>query len=233
MLAIFDNDGTICDTHKVQDVCYVQAVEHVTGKPLPTLDWYAYDEPTCSAIVRDLLAGDIAAERKGKDVEREFVRLLEKAHQECPDDLSPVPGVVEFIERLRKDRICSVAIATGCFEATTRFKLRCCGIILDAFPYASASDTPRRRDIIPLAASRAGFDLTSVVFFGDDPWDHRVSTALGIPMIGIGRRCDALRDIGVRHTFRDYSEPDRIIEVLSAMKKNMPNREVLPSTLSD
>ncbi len=219
MLAIFDNDGTICDTQEVEGVCYARAIEHVTGRSLSTLDWTAYDEPTSSAIVRDLLAGDVAAERKEEEIKREFVRLLEEERPKFPGDFSPIPGAVEFIERLKREDICSVAIATGCFDASARFKLQCCGLALEAFPYATSSDTPRRRDIIPLAASRAGFDLASVVYFGDAPWDARVSRILGVPMIGIGRRYEQLRALGVHHAFRDYSDADRIIEVMIVFKR--------------
>src|SRR5947207_620511 len=74
MLAIFDNDGTICDTQEVEGVCYARAIEHVTGRSLSTLDCMAYDEPTSSAIVREFLAGDVAAERKEEEITREFVR---------------------------------------------------------------------------------------------------------------------------------------------------------------
>ena len=128
------------------------------------------------------------------------------------------------------DKVCSVGIASGSFEASARFKLRCCGIALETFPYATSSDTPRRRDIISLAAFRAGFDLTSVVYFADGPWDHRASVALGIPMIGIGRSYESLLEIGVQHTFQDYMEPMRIIEVLSELVKNVPKEALHPIT---
>jgi hypothetical protein len=36
-------------------------------------------------------------------------------------------------------------------------------------------------------------------------------------MIGIGRRYEQLRELGVRHVFRDYSNADRIIEVIMAL----------------
>lgn len=219
MLAIFDIDGTICDTQEVEGRCYVRAIERVTGRSLSTLDWSAYDEPTSSAIVRDLLAGDSAAERKEEEIKAEFVRLLEEERPKFPGDFSPIPGAVEFIERLRKEDSYSVAIATGCFDASARFKLRCCGLALEAFPHATSSDTPRRRDIIPLAASRAGFDLASVVYFGDAPWDARLSDILGLPMIGIGRRYEQLRELGVQRVFRDYSDADRIIEAMRAPKR--------------
>jgi hypothetical protein len=56
LLAVFDNDGTICDTQDVEGRCYARAIERVTGITLSTLDWATYAEPTSSAIVRDLLA---------------------------------------------------------------------------------------------------------------------------------------------------------------------------------
>lgn len=89
---------------------------------------------------------------------------------------------------------------------------------MEDFPHASSSDTPRRRDILPLAAKRAGFEISSVVYFGDAPWDVRVSRALGVPMIGIGRRIEELSALGVRHVFRDYTDADAIIEVIQNLK---------------
>ncbi len=217
LLAVFDNDGTICDTQHVEGACYARAIEHVTGKTLSTLDWTRYKEPTSSAIVRDLLAGDPDAPAKENAIKGEFVRLLEAERPKFPGDFSPLPGALQFIARLREEKICAVAIATGCFDTSARFKLGCCGITLDDFPHATSSDTPRRRDIIPLATARAGFEISSVVYFGDAPWDVKVSAALGIPMIGIGRRIDQLRSMGVPHVFRDYSNEDAIIKSLLAL----------------
>lgn len=222
LLAVFDNDGTICNTQDVEGVCYARAIEHVTGRPLPTLDWATYEEPTSSAIVRGVLAGDPDASAKEAAIKSEFVRLLERDRPQFPGDFSPLPGAIEFIARLREERICSVAIATGCFDASARFKLRCCGIELDEFPHATSSDTPKRRDIIALAAARAGFEISSVVYFGDGPWDVRASSDLGIPMIGIGRRIDQLRSLGVQHVFRDYSNPDEIVAALRTAKRIQP-----------
>lgn len=221
LLAVFDNDGTICDTQEVEGACYARAIERVTGRSLATLDWTTYEEPTSSAIVRDLLADDPRALAMEEEIEREFVRLLEQEQSTFPGDFTPLLGAVEFIARLKEERICSVAIATGCFAASARFKLKCCGIALEDFPHATASDTPRRRDIIPLAASRAGFPISSVVYFGDAPWDVRVSGMIGVPIIGIGRRIERLRELGVRHAFRDYSDAEAIIRVLRELKKRL------------
>lgn len=72
------------------------------------------------------------------------------------------------------------------------------------------------RDLAPsLAATRAGSPLEGAVYFGDAPWDVIVSRRLGIRMIGIGRRHEKLRELGVPHVFRDYTDPDAILAVLS------------------
>jgi hypothetical protein len=60
--------------------------------------------------------------------------------------------------------------------------------------------------------------MSAVVYFGDAPWDARVTRILGIPMIGIGRRIERLKELGVRHTFRDYSDADAMIRVLGELK---------------
>lgn len=217
LLAVFDNDGTICDSQEVEGACYAQAIARVTGKSLATLDWTTYPEPTSSAIVLDLLAGEPEAAAQAAAIEDEFLRLLEVERPKFPGDFAPIAGAIPFLARLRQERIGAVAIATGCFARSARFKLGCCGLALDEFPHATSSDTPRRRDIIPLAAARAGFPLSSVVYFGDAPWDVRVSRLLGIPMIGIGRRTAQLRELGIEHTFRDYSDAEAILCALRTL----------------
>jgi phosphoglycolate phosphatase-like HAD superfamily hydrolase len=220
MLAIFDNDGTICDTQDAESDCYARAIEAVTGRALATLDWTKYEESTSTAIVRGLLAGDPAAEEKEERIAREFVRLLQEVRPKSPGDFAPLAGAVEFMGRLKQEAVCSVAIATGGFAAEARYKLQCCGLALDEYPHATSSDTPRRRDIIRLAAFRAGFELSSVVYFGDGLWDLQACGVLGIPMIGIGRRHEQLRALGLRHVFRDYSDAEAIIGALYELMRS-------------
>lgn len=221
MLAIFDNDGTICDTQEVEGRCYAQAIEQVTGVRLSSIDWNQFEERTSSAIVRQLLGPDTAASEKEERIKQEFCRLLRIARPACPGDFTQIPGALDFIERLRNENVV-VAIATGGFDTEAEFKLDCCGLRMHDFPHATASDKPRRRDIVQLAAIRAGHELGSAVYFGDAPWDVRVSKELGIPMIGIGRRCEQLRQLGLRFVFRDYTEPEQIMNALRTLAR-MPN----------
>jgi beta-phosphoglucomutase-like phosphatase (HAD superfamily) len=214
MLVIFDNDGTLCDTQEVEGRCYAMAIQHVTGILPETIDWTLYEEPTSSAIVRQLLAGDRDWKVKEDLIKDEFCRLLRQQQPVFPGDFSPLAGAVEVIERLQLLGI-SIAIATGAFDTEAQFKLKCCGIDLDAFPHATSSDTPRRADIIALAAHRAGVNLSSAVYVADGPWDVRCSQQLGVRMIGMGRRHDQLRSLGIRSTFRDYSDPAQILDAIN------------------
>ncbi len=222
MLAVFDVDGTLCDTQGSDGLCFGGAVEQVTGRSFGAQDWTAYDEPTGTAIARELLAGDPDAGAKEAAIKAEFLRRLEARQPLAPDEFKPLPGAAAFVARLRREAICDVAIATGCFDVSARFKLRCCGIDLDAFPHATSSDAPRRRDIIRLAVERAGYDLSRAVFFGDGAWDVHATRLIGVPMIGIGRKTDRLRALGVEHVFRDYTDAGAIIAVLTTLVDGRP-----------
>lgn len=218
MLAIFDIDGTICDTQEVEGWCFARAFDEICGISLETLDWTQYDEPTSSGVVRDILADDPDLEIKERNLRDRFVQLLADAQPNFPGDFSPITGAGEFIHLLSNDTSITVAFATGGFDTEAGFKLKCCGINLSDYPHATSSDTPRRRDIIPLAVKRAGFDISEAVYFGDAPWDVKVCESLQIPMIGIGRRISQLQGLGLQDTFRDFTEPDSVLEVFHGIK---------------
>lgn len=219
MLAIFDIDGTICDTQEVEGRCYAQAFEEIFDVSLQTLDWSVYEEPTSSRIIRSILGDDSELIAKEEIFKNRFVELLAEEQPKFPGDFTPIPGAAEFITQLSVDPAVTVAFATGGFDTEAAFKLKCCGIDLSDYPYATSSDTPRRRDILPLAAKRAGIDLSSAVYFGDAPWDVKACDFLDLPMIGIGRRIAQLRELGLQNTFRDFTQPDSIYEVFCRINK--------------
>jgi phosphoglycolate phosphatase-like HAD superfamily hydrolase len=215
-LAIFDIDGTLCDSWDAEARCFAEAVASVTGRPLPTLDWSRYAEPTSAGIVAEVLAGAPDATTRAREIEHAFVDNLRAEYASNPDALRPVSGAGSFLRRLGEERHCTVAIATGGFASEARFKLACGGIDLDAFPHATSSDAPRRRDIIALAISRAAFTVgVRTVYFGDGVWDVQASCALGLHMIGIGRRIAELQKLGVAAVFPDFSAQDAIIGSLN------------------
>lgn len=219
MLAIFDIDGTICDTQNAEDYCYSRAILEVTGISLETLDWTQYQEPTSSGIVKGLLAHSPNLNEIEEKIKNRFVELLREAVRTYPQDFTPIKGAVEFIAELTRGSDFSVAIATGGFDAEAKFKLGCCGLDIDDFPHATSSDDPRRSKIIPLAAERAGYPISSCIYFGDALWDIKVSRLLGIPLVGIGRKKPVFDGNKMEIHFRDYGNSDAIHAVLKNYKR--------------
>lgn len=148
MIAIFDIDGTICDTQSAEDICYSEAIREVTGIELKSCDWSIFQEPTSSGIIQQLLRDHKDAEEKEYRIKSRFVELLKKAQPNYPQDFTLISGAVEFIHYLKEERICDVAIATGGFDTEAQFKFECCGLELESFPHATSA----RKHITPLTA---------------------------------------------------------------------------------
>ena len=207
MLIIFDIDGTLCDTHAVDARCYSDAFEAVTGRSLATVDWSRYPEATASAIVHALLKEmDISdADVVEGQIRAEVLQRLNDRASD-PEWFRPIDGAIELFGDLKRRKEHSIAIATGDWQESARFKLRRTGFDADGVPFASSSDARRRADIIALAAARAGFVTNHAVYVGDGPWDLRATRELGMRFIGVGRRHELLRQQGasvVMPTFRD------------------------------
>jgi phosphoglycolate phosphatase-like HAD superfamily hydrolase len=117
--------------------------------------------------------------------------------------LASIPGV-------------KVALATGGWHPTITFKLAAAGIDISAFPIATSSDTPRRADIIRLAAERAGMPLSQAVYVGDGVWDMRACRELEMAFIGTGARTHRLSESGVQHLLEPL-EPAGFVALARAM----------------
>ncbi|MCH6255978.1 HAD hydrolase-like protein [Puniceicoccaceae bacterium K14] len=175
MLAIFDIDGTLCDSQQTEDICFSQTIKEILDIELTSAEWSNFPDPTSSGILKDLLKGQESNEEVEQAFKQRYLDFLKQAQPEYPQDFSPIEGAVEFLEVLKKQNICDIAIATGGFDTEAEFKLKCCGIDLHEYPHATSSDTPKRKDIIPLAAKRAKYPLCECIYFGDASWDIKVS----------------------------------------------------------
>lgn len=211
MIAIFDIDGTVIDTQSAEGECYEKALLEVTGVALETLDWSTYEDATSSGIFREVIGLRPDRDALEQQFEARFVELLKEAHPIFPADFEPIEGAVAFLEILTAEGI-DIAFATGGYCTEAKFKLACCGIDIDDYPHATSSDTPFRAEIIRVAAKRAGIPLSSSVYFADGTWDVKATQSLGVPMIGIGRKIEALKELQVPTRFRDYSSKDSILE---------------------
>ena len=188
-LVVFDIDGTLIQYHrKRNDAAYVRAVRDVLGVEIED-SWSGFVTSTDSGIL-----DEISVKFHGRQCRRdevEAVKLKMEGHlvaEYGQEPFSATPQAVDTWKRLLGGSDVRVAVATGNWAFSGRFKLASAGFDLGAVPLASADDGIHRVDLLRHAHERAsqGATFDRVVYVGDWIWDVRAAKALGWDFIGIG-----------------------------------------------
>ena len=200
-LIIFDVDGTLVDAHALDNDSFDRAYREVAGTGLPESMWSTFDEVTAQATIHQALGKkrdeDLASIKDR--IRDSFLANLQAGHGQDPASIRAFDGAVNLIADLKAHREWKVAIATGCWRETAKFKLAAAGFDLTDIPFACASDRYGRAEIISLAAERAGVPIEETIYVGDGVWDLKATRQLGIPFIGVGRKTERLQEAGAKH----------------------------------
>lgn len=199
MVIVFDVDGTLIGGEEQDWPSFDQALESELGLMPDEAFWKTITEVTGKAIVRSVceVRGMEFTDEIVERVNRTYLQNLRKAAPFKNTVFLPKPGAVEILNMLKSTPIFDVAIATGDFAETSKFKLQSAGIPTSGIPHVSASDREVRADIISLAAEKAGYQVHDAIYVGDGLWDMRACEQLDIPFIGTGRNIDKLKAAGV------------------------------------
>jgi len=200
-LRIFDVDGTLVDAHALDNDCFDRAYREVIGAGLPESLWATFDEVTAQAVIHRALGKGRAEDLASiKDRVRDsFLANLQAGQGQDPTSIRAFDGAVNLISDLKAHRKLKVAIATGCWRETAKFKLTAAGFDLTDIPFACASDRYGRAEIISLAAEHSGVPIEETIYVGDGVWDLKATRLLGIPFIGVGRKTERLREAGAKY----------------------------------
>ena len=226
-LAVFDIDGTLTQTNKVDDECFLRAIGGVLGLDPASLDWSTAPHVTDSDLLRWLCETHCA--RAPTDAEmnetlRAFVALLREELGARPERFAPMPGARGLFAHLREHGW-EVAVATGGWNESARLKLAVIGESDPDLILASSSDATTRVEIISVARRRAearhGVTFARTVSIGDAPWDTRAAAELGWPFVGVGGRREALRAGGASVVLPDFADWD---VVRAALEDALPPR---------
>jgi phosphoglycolate phosphatase-like HAD superfamily hydrolase len=198
MIIVFDVDGTLIGGEEQDWPSFDQAIQSILGFGPDKDFWASIPEVTARAIVQQ--ACEQVGTEWSMDWEQKvcsaYLANLRKAAPHKRTVFLPKPGAQEVLGMLKLTGIFGVAIATGDFESTIKFKLGSAGIDIKGIPFACSSDRTARHDIIELAVERAGYAVDEAVYIGDGVWDLKACERLDIPFIGTGRRVDMLKDLG-------------------------------------
>ncbi len=221
-LLIFDVDGTLTNTVEVDDCCYTKTIRDLYDLDLRDVDWSEFPYVTDLGILRTIFSDFLHRELSHDLVlrtKRHFHDLLLKTYECSPVSFSAIPGAKGFIKNLSHHGS-SVAIATGGWEKTARFKLNVAGFNAAAIPLSSADDHYSRSQIVKFVIEKAAakYDkrFERFVYFGDGAWDLQTCKELDIEFVGIDFEGNGnLRKFGVKNVFKDFHDLERLTKVLN------------------
>ncbi|MEA2601890.1 MAG: hypothetical protein QOF89_2882 [Acidobacteriota bacterium] len=224
-LAIFDVDGTLCDTNEIDEECFLTAASEALGVEPRWLDWRRCPDITDAGILRwvwqDQL-GRFPTQAEAAAVRDRFVALLEERLAHEPSRFAAIPGTADLLAGTGSAGWDAV-IATGGWSSSARLKLAAAGLPGKSL-LASSDDSVDRLEIFRLAHQRAverrGQDYARTVLVGDGAWDVRVAASLGWPFAGVasGKRAESLRRAGASALVEDFQDAARFLEVLEGCR---------------
>lgn len=212
-LVVFDVDGTLTRSNHCDAIAFVAAVEDVLGIRDICQDWSLYQNVTDSGILEELvhnMLGRSPTDQELAAVQDRCKVLLEAYLTE--EELEPIAGASELLERLSADSSWEVTFATGAWLGSTAVKFRAAGLSLDLDKGASANDAVRRDDIVLTAIRRCaekagGIAFDRIVSVGDGVWDVKTAARLALPFVGVGAETEVgpLRKAGAKHVIENFT----------------------------
>ena len=211
---MFDIDGTLVDSTRVDSELYARAVRETLGSDVNVDEtWRAYRHVTDSGILDEILVQhrfEEPLDELRSAVKRRFVDLV-RGHLDSGPSVREIRGATLLLQELRARPDVRVAIATGGWAETALMKLAAIGVAVDGIGFASSSDAHERTKIMELAAERAlrGVVPATRTYLGDGAWDQRASAELGYRFVAIGRALEH------EPRFDDYVNRDAVLACLA------------------
>ena len=226
-LIIFDIDGTLVYSNRVDSLCFSSSYEEVFGRTFPSIDWRVFPHVTDHTIFRTAFHrefGHYPDEKEEQIFQDHFVQKIQLKRQTNPEEFHQVPFAKETVNKLLSNENFLCGIATGGWRRPALTKLDFVGIPTDQLIMSFADGKDRREDIvgevIDLAKKQYTF-IDRIVYVGDAIWDVQTTRNMQIPLVGIRREGDGdiLRKEGVEWILQDYQDYDYFLKAV---------REALP-----
>ncbi|HKQ77693.1 MAG TPA: HAD family hydrolase [Blastocatellia bacterium] len=223
-LVIFDIDGTLTETSRVDEICFTRAFAEEQGVEVISDHWSGCPHVSDSAVTQHLFQyyfGRDPCDHESSAIKQRLVDLLEEHHLIDRSYFAEIPRAAETFNRLVESRGWAKAIATGCWRPSAEMKLRAASINYQGVPGGFAEDGAARELIVGAAISRSRVsyqcdNFDRMVSVGDGVWDVRTAARLGLAFVGVGAgaRAQSLREAGAKHVIPNFENADRFFECL-------------------
>lgn len=185
---MFDIDGTLVQTSKIDNELFARAVREVMGVEIDT-NWLNYKHVTDTGILSEVierngqLDQEVEIQRK---VKANFVEKITRQLGNFP--ALEVPGAISFINHLNSLDNVVVSFATGGWYEVSALKLKSAGFSVSKDAVVSSNDHFIRTEIMKLAkAHYPDIPVHACTYFGDGAWDKRACEELGFNFVLVGK----------------------------------------------
>jgi phosphoglycolate phosphatase-like HAD superfamily hydrolase len=230
-LIVFDIDGTLTATNKVDNECFVFAMQEVLRISDIDTDWTNYKNVTDQGCFEEIVQkhkGRCGTETELNRVKRHHLALLRERANTDVELFSSIPGARETIERLKKLPKVRIALATGAWLESAEIKLRAARFTVEGIPMATCNDSISREEVIRIAEARAiqmaGVRFETKTYVGDAVWDLRAASRLSYEFIGVyaDSKAERLRAEGARQLISDYGNGEIFFRILERIWNQRP-----------
>ncbi|WP_273565462.1 HAD family hydrolase [Maribacter halichondriae] len=189
---IFDIDGTLTNTTKVDDKCFINAFKIVFGIDISYQNWSELTNVTDWGITEEIIIKNwnrIPTEIEYEKMISEFVAQLHSESKVNEKQFQEIEGALNFITFLSKKSNISIGIATGGWEQSANLKLKSIGIDAAEFAVGNSNHFKTREGILSKVIQELSDNrknkIDRIIYFGDGTWDFLTCKKLNIEFIGI------------------------------------------------
>jgi len=221
---IFDIDGTLTDTKKVEDKCFMKAFEKTFELDITSQKWSDLKNVTDWGITEEIIEREFNRKPFQQEYDlmiSNFIVELKTEREKDKNQFNEVSGAKDFFYFLKDHTDYKLGIATGSWEKSAKIKLDTIGINPDQVAFSNSDYHKSREDItkhsIQQLKDKFQVEPTQIIYFGDGVWDFKTCRNLGIKFIGIDIEDDKkLTNLGAKTVFRNYLDVEKI---MSEIKK--------------
>ncbi|HAS47216.1 MAG TPA: hypothetical protein DCS93_42430 [Microscillaceae bacterium] len=223
-LIIFDIDGTIINSVKTDDECFIQTFAALYQIDLAKANWNEFTHVTDWGLTQEIFEkwqGRMPTKEDIITIKNHFYGLL----LQRANEFTEVKNALIFIQQLSSMPDVEIGFATGGWKETAELKCNTIGLDLNNFIFKSSNDHFQRDKIMELVIEEAvnkhhNAEFESITYFGDGLWDLKATQALGINFIGVDNTQNhKLRKAGVEKVISDYEDLDRILGWINESKR--------------
>lgn len=216
-LIIFDIDGTIVDSVKIDDECFIQSFMDLHSIDLSQSDWNDFKHVTDSGLTNEIFESHFGRSPLSEEI-IELKNYFYKLLAQNSNEITEIRGANNTLNSLIDNPNITIAFATGGWKETALLKLSTIGFELDDLTLISSNEHFDRSEITRLAITESLSSLeldefNTITYIGDGLWDYKTAHELGINFIRVDySQNNKLINAGAINIITDLTNVQQIVE---------------------